>query len=171
MASNQLSDFTSYIEKLCRDHVDIRHSDRKQHFVELNNDQQMQDAKGLYHPIVTLDKLTVNYIGQEDATNKSRYVEMMFLDSTSQKGDFNAIQLIKNKMERVAEDFLKKMKVDRKNRKKFPFLRNLSITDAELNFVENGPMGLYGALLSFVFELPFDETLEDGRFVSLTPES
>jgi hypothetical protein len=76
-----------------------------------------------------------------------------------------AIQEKKNLMERIAEDFLKKIKVDKRDRKAFPFLKNLSLSDIELNFVENPGFNVYGALLSFNFELGFDETLESGRFM------
>lgn len=163
MQSNFLDDFTAYIEQLCTKHVEIRHSETDTHFLQLNDDEQFHDMKSLTFPIVTLDKLTVSYTGQEDATRKSRYCELMFLDSAG-AGDFVAIQDAKNRMERVAEDFIKKMKADRKNRIQYPFLRTLVLSGIEFNFVENKAHGLYGGLLSFDFELPFVEDLEAGRF-------
>ena len=51
------------------------------------------------------------------------------------------------------------------------FLRNLAISDIELNFVEIAALDLYGALLSFNFELSFDEVLDRDRFTDLTSES
>lgn len=166
--NNQLSDFTAYIDSLCRKHVEILHSDDDRHFIELNDEQQLSDSKTLLYPLVTLDKLTVSYTGGEDFMNKNRYVEMMFLDSIRNSKDFVEIQLAKNAMERIAEDFLRKIKKDKRSRAKYPFLKNLSLSDIELNFVENSSLNVYGALLSFNFELGFVEELEDGRF---TPDS
>ncbi|MDD3194410.1 MAG: hypothetical protein PHU68_01240 [Paludibacter sp.] len=163
-SNNQLFDFTSYIESLCKYHIDINHTEDNKHFVELNEEQQLVDSKTLCYPLVTIDKLTVHYTGGDDFMNKSRYVELMFLNSTADAHDFKRIQEIKNGMERVAEDFLRKIKKDKRNRKIYPFLRNLSLSDVELDFVENSALRVYGALLSFNFELAFDETLEPGRF-------
>ncbi len=170
MASNQLSDFSAYIENLCKTHVDVLHSDDNKHFLELNDNQQLTDQKVLCYPLVTLEKLTVTYPGGEDFMNKNRYVEMMFLASAG-KADFVKIQQQKNNMERIAEDYLKRIKLDKRDRKKYPFLRNLAISDIELNFVEIAALDLYGALLSFNFELSFDEVLDRDRFTDLTSES
>lgn len=163
MQSNSLDDFTSYIENLCRKHVVIKHTDEDCHFIQLNDDQQFQDLKSMTFPIVSLDKLTISYTGSEDSTRKSRYCELMFLESAS-AGDFSEIQIVKNRMERVAEDFVKKMKADRKQRALYPFLKTLVLSGIEFNFVENKADGLYGGLLSFNFDLPFIEALEPGRF-------
>ena len=167
MANNQLSDFTEYTENLCVKHVDILHvvdDEDHKHFIELNDEQQLQDAKSFCYPLVTMDKLTISYNGQQDSTLKNRYVEIMFLDSVSDTGDFKRIQQVKNSMERVAEDFIMKMKTDRKDRVAYSFLKCLVLSNIELNFVENKAINLYGVLLSFNFELPFVETLEAGRF-------
>lgn len=166
--NNLLADFTDYIESLCATHVDIKHvkgDEDNQHFIELNIDQQLQDSKHICYPLVCMEKLTISYTGLEDSTNKNRYCEIMFLDSVSDTTDFVSIQNVKNAMERVAEDFIKKFKADRKNRSKYPFLKRLVLSNMELNPIENKSITLYGWLLSFNFELPFNETLESGRFV------
>ncbi len=163
MQSNTLDDFTQYVENLCRKHVEIKHSDDDCHFLQLNDDQQFQELKNITFPMVTLDKLTVSYTGSEDSTRKSRYCELMFLDKAG-AGDFVEIQEVKNRMERVAEDFVKKMKADRKQRTLYPFLKTLVLSGVEFNFVENKAHGLYGGLLSFNFDLPFVDQLEAGRF-------
>ena len=165
MGNNLLDQFTAYVETLCKQHVDIRHTEYERRFVELNSDEQLSKSKDQLFPFVALDKLTINYSGQEDATRKSRYVELLFLDR-AEAGDFAGIQAVKNKMERVAEDFIRKMKADRKKRNEFPFLRTLQLSGIEFNFIENKMIGVYGGLLSFNFELPFVEDLPAGRFVN-----
>ena len=162
---NLLANFTDYIKSLCASHVEILHTSSRKHFIELNDDEQLQNSKSLCYPLVALEKLSVFYNGQEDSALKNRHIEMMFLQTVKDAGDFTKIQEVKNAMERIAEDFIKKMKVDRKNRKIYPFLKNMVLSNIELNFVENKGMNLYGALISFDFELKFDETLEVGRFV------
>ena len=166
--SNQLSDFTGYIENLCVSHVVIKHvkdDEDHQHFIELNDDQKIHDLKHICFPFVAMDKLTINYTGQNDGMNKNRYVELMFLDKVSDPGDYAGIQTAKNAMERIAEDFIKKFKVDRKDRATNPFLKCLVLSNISVDLVENKAESTYGALLSFNFELPFNETLETGRFI------
>jgi len=166
--NNLLAAFTAYIETLCTSHVEIKHvkdDEDSRHFIELNTDQQMHSLKNICYPLVCMEKLTISYTGPEDSTNKNRYCELMFLESVSDTTDFDTIQKMTNKMERIAEDFIKKFKVDRKNRAAYPFLKRLVISNIELNPIENKSISLYGWLLSFNFELPFIETLEPGRFV------
>ena len=164
--ADYLSDFTNYIESLCRKHVDVKHNpEGEQHFVELSTDKMMQSLRSLYYPFVTLDKLTVSYPWTDDNRRKRRYLEMMFLDNVSDAGDFNRIQEVKNNMEKIAEEFLLKIDEDRKDRKTYPFLRGLVMDGVEINYVENESATLYGVLLSAQYELPFQGCLPTGRFV------
>lgn len=165
MSNNQLSDFTLYMESLCKKHIDILHSDDQKHFVELNKAQQLTESKLFVYPLVTIDKLTVNYQNAEDFMTKNQHVEIMFLESVSDPADYAGIQQALNKMERITEDFIRKMKIDKRDRQAYPYLRNLALSDIELNFVENSSLGVYGTLLSMNFELPFVEVLDQGRFI------
>jgi hypothetical protein len=165
MSNNNLSDFTSYIESLCEKHVDILHGDDK-HFVDLSDEKQLNDQKTLCYPLVTMEKLTVSYEGAEDFMTKNRYIEMMFLDSVSDAFDFVSIQEAKVLMETIAEDFIKKIKADKKKRNLYPFLKNLTLSDINLDYVEISARNVYGVLLSFFYELGFDETLDTSKFSS-----
>lgn len=165
MQSNSLNQFTEYVKSLCIQHVDIKHTDDDQHFIELNSDKQLQQSKNQLYPLVALDKLTISYGGQNDATTKSRIVDLLFLDKSKSAGDYVEIQLIKNNMERIAEEFVIKMKIDSRDRKKHQFLRNLVIGSIEINLIDNEQINLHGALLSFIFEVPFSEVIAPGRFI------
>ncbi|GAB6122280.1 hypothetical protein [Dysgonomonas termitidis] len=159
---NLLDDFTEYIENLCRKHVLIKHSAEKKHFVRLDNDELLQEGKAnIYYPVVTMEKLTVSYTSQPDNFRKSRHVELMFLDHIRDAGDFNNIENVWTKMEAVAEDFIKKIRVDKRN---LPFLKSLVMDNAELDYVENIKAHLWGVLLSFDINLPFDNCLDPDRF-------
>lgn len=164
MSDNTLDQFTGYIESLCTKHVDILHTEEDPRFIELNSEKQMARSKSQLYPLVTLDKLTISYTGDEDATRKNRMVEMLFLELISDPNDDVAISDAKNKMESVAEDFIRKMKIDKKNRAVYPFLKTLKVSDMTIDYAENEDKGLYGVLLSFSFELPFIMQLADGRF-------
>lgn len=160
-----LTDFTDYIESLCVKHVDVKHNHNgEQHFVELSTDKMMQELKTLYYPFVTLDKLTITYPWHDDNRRKRRYIEMMFLDTVADAGDFARIKEVKSNMERIAEEFLLKIDKDRKDRKGFSFLRGLVMDGVELNYVENESVSMYGVLLSAQYELPYPGCLPAGRF-------
>lgn len=177
--ANLLDDFTQYIENLCKKHTEILHNpeEEKNHFVELSSDHMMTNLKSLLFPFITIDKVSITYTGLEDGISKNRYVEMMFLDSLSSErekllkinpddktSDFVIIQNIKNRMERIAEEFIMKMKLDRKDRSKYPFLVKLSLNNFEINYLENVVVKSYGVLLSFDFSLPFTGCIQPGRF-------
>ena len=160
---NLLDDFTSYISLLCEKHVDIKHSEEESHFIQLHSDSQLK-SKNQSYPVVTLDKLEITYMGVEDSIRKQRYVEIMFVDKLPSNSSNDEIQEAKNKMERISEDFIRKIKLDRKNRVAYPFLKTLKINEIRLNFVENAEINVHGTLLAFNFDLPFIDQLEDGRF-------
>lgn len=162
--NNDLTAFTNYIESLCEKHTSINHTEEKKHFLELGNDQQLQEGKKIYYPVVTMEQLTTSYSDLTDSVSKKRNIELMFLDHVKDAGDFNNINAIWNNMEGIAEDFLRKIKVDRRNRDTYPFLNKLKLNSAELDLVENVSTHLWGVLLSFELELPFSECIEDGRF-------
>lgn len=161
---NDLTDFTSYIESLCEKHTAVNHTEKKKHFLELGNDQQLQEGKKLYYPIVTMEKLTNSYTDQPDNIRKKRNIELMFLDHVQDAGNFNDINSIWNNMEWIAEDFLRKIKEDRRDKNTYPFLQKLRLNSAELDLVENVSTHLWGVLLSFELDIPFSECIEVGRF-------
>lgn len=162
---NLLDDFAAYIQGLCAKHVDIKHTEEESHFVVLHSDSQLQ-GKNQTYPLVTLDKLEISYTGPEDATRKMRLIEMMFLKKTANNAEASEILAVKTEMERVAEDFIKKIKKDKKNRAVYPFLKTLKLDEIRLNYIENNSINLFGALLSFNYDLPFSYELEDGRFTN-----
>ena len=163
MQDNSLNQFTAYIELLCAQHVEIQHTEDEHHFIELNDEKQLAANKNQVYPLVAIDKLTISYNGFNDAMSKNRLCDILFLGK-SPAGDYVHVQETKNKMERVAEDFVVRMKVDSRNRTKYPFLRNLVIGSIEINQIDHEGNNLHGALLSFSYELPFIEKVPDGRF-------
>ncbi len=165
MASDTLQQFTDYLKLLCTKHIDIQHQEYEPRFIELNDDKQLQQSKTQLYPMVALDKLTVSYNGTTDALRKSRIVDLLFLDKSKTVGDYAEIQTIKNRMERIAEEFVVKIKIDSRDRIHYSFLRNLVIGSIELNLIDNEQINLHGVLLSFSFELPFVEHIASGRFI------
>ena len=163
MPDNSLTQFTAYVEMLCAKHVDIHHTPEEPHFIELNDEKQLAAGKNQVYPLVALDKLTINYSGSNDGMLKSRVCDILFLDKAP-AGDYVEVQRIKNKMELIAEEFVVKMKQDSRDRAKYPYLRNLVVGSIEINHVDNEGINLHGALLSFSYELPFPETISEGRF-------
>lgn len=162
--NNTISSFSKYLEDLSRMHKDIRHSDEKTHFIRLCRDEQITSRKNIYTPVVSIDKLSVGYKGSEDSVRKNRTVELLFLDNVSNASDFNAISDTWDRMEKIADDFLLKMKMDRENRNDYPFLRNFSIDGAELEYLE--AVGtLWGVLLSFELPIPFSECLDPDTYL------
>ncbi|MDH6355477.1 hypothetical protein M2132_001820 [Dysgonomonas sp. PH5-45] len=162
---NLLDQFTGYIESLCAKHTSIRHSPSKKHFVRLDNDELLQEGKSnIFYPVVVMEKLTITYSGLEDSFRKSRHIELLFLDHVRDAGNFGNIESIFTNMESIAEDFLKKIRIDKRDTSNYPFLKSLVISNAEIEYVENIHTHLWGVLLAFDMELPFNNCIAAGRF-------
>lgn len=160
-----LIDFTLYIEDLCKSHTLIKHRPTEKHFVRLAKDELLQETRALvFYPVVTMESLTNSYTSLEDSFRKSRHLELMFLDHVGDIGDFDSIEKVWDDMESIAEDFIRKIRVDKRDRKKYPFLQSLNMTSVELDRVENVQTHLWGVLLSFDLDLPFDNCIDAGRF-------
>lgn len=165
MENDVLKDFAAYVEYFCSIHKRIAHSEKKKHFVRLDSQELPQSINAtLYYPVVTLEKLTATYSDLEDNPHKSRYIEMLFLDTVPDSGNFKRIEDVQSAMERIAESFIfktKKMKRD----SKFPGLRNLRLTNVEIDYVSNVATLLWGVLLSFDLETPVLECVNEDDFI------
>lgn len=162
---NLIDDLTLYFEGLCRKHSLILHSDTRKHFVRLDKEEQLNAGKTVHYPVVSMESLTSNYPMHEDSLTKGRHIEMMFLDNVSGSGEFVKIETAKAKMESIAEDFLRRIRIDRKNRTAYPVLKSMVMSEVELDYVEGIATSLYGVLLSFNISMPFKECIDAGRFV------
>lgn len=164
MPDNNIIGLTEYIARLCASHVEIQHKPEEPHFIELNDEKQLTSDKNQIYPLVALDLITIIYTGQNDSMNKSRLIDLLFLEKVP-AGDFAAIQATKNKMEHIAEEFVIKMKKDSRDRKTYPFLKNLVMGSIEINTIEHKGINLHGAIMSCSYELPFVEYIAEGRFL------
>lgn len=158
LKNNTISSFSKYLENLCRQHKDILHSDENKHFIRLCANEQLSARKTICLPLVSLDKLTVSYKGDADNVKKNRLVEILFLDNVNDAGDFEKISDTWDRMEKLADDFLLKIKEDSKDRDNYPFLRNFSIGGAELEYLENVGT-LWGVILSIEILISFGECI------------
>jgi hypothetical protein len=164
MENNLLEDFTEYVEYFCRIHKKIAHSPEKKHFVRLDHEELSQSINNrLFYPAVTLEKLTASYTGIEDSPVKNRHIEMLFLDKVKDAGDFKLIEEVQSRMESLAESFIFKTRKMRRN-PNFPVLRNLRLTDIEIDYVSNIATLLWGVLLSFDLEMPISECVNEDDF-------
>lgn len=162
--NNTISSFNQYLEELCSQHKDVLHTPEKRHFIRLCAEEQLSARKTICLPVIALDKLTVSYKGQEDSVKKHRFVELLFLDNVSDAGDFNQICNVWDRMEKIADDFLLKMKEDRKDKTNYPFLKNFSIDGAELEYLENVGT-LWGVILSIEIPVPFIECIDRNLYL------
>jgi len=165
MENDVLKDFTDYVEYFCTIHKRIAHSASRKHFVRLDNQELPQSMNtNLYFPVVTLEKLTASYSDLADSPQKSRYIEMLFLDKVPDSGDFKKIEEVQSQMETLAESFIFKTKQMSRN-SAFRGLRNLRLTNIEINYVSNIATFLRGVLLSFDLETPILECINVDDFI------
>ena len=165
MGNNVLKDFADYVEYFCRIHTKIMHRDDRKHFVRLDNQELQQSINAnLYYPVVTLEKLTAGYSDVADSPQKTRHIEMLFLDSVSDAGNPKEIENVQSRMENIAESFIFKTQKMRRN-SKFETLRNLKMSNIELDYVSNIATLLWGVLLSFDVEIPISNCIDENDFM------
>ena len=165
MENNVLKDFSDYVEYFCRIHKKIGHTPEQKHFVRLDHQELKQSINAnLYFPVVTLENLTASYSDITDNPQKIRHTEMLFLDKVSDSGNFKKIESAQSQMESIAESFVFKTKKMKRN-PDFPVLRNLRLSNVEIDYVSNIATLLWGVLLSFDLETPILECINEDDFI------
>jgi hypothetical protein len=107
------TDIEQYFDALCRQHVEIRHSDTDKHFARLDVEEIITGIKTtLRYPYVALDKLEHDFSTPGGPITKRRQVAFTVVDEYRVEGDYDVINDTYSKCESIADDFLNRIAAD-----------------------------------------------------------
>ncbi|MDJ1472828.1 hypothetical protein [Xanthocytophaga flava] len=151
------SEYTNYFRALCEKHKDLQHSDQEQHFARIVlsvdelghsnlDDFLMNENSGLVSPFMILASAENVYEDDKSDNIKKHFAGMFWLLTTSEQ-EFNAEEEAYDRMEKLAEQFLSRMKLNFSDR-----INNRMYSLQESTISKVGRIGLYlGVRVGFQF--------------------
>lgn len=154
-----ISELRDYIEKLCRTHVSIRHSDNECHFVDLNNDcRNTALSDRMRYPGVFFE--SSGYTLRGSGANITRYanVSIEVWKHVTDTADYEQIEEALDSCGDILTDFFSKMTIDRRERS-LRFLLGITLDGVQVQDVENMQNALYGVRATL--QVPESQCLAD----------
>ncbi|MDJ1480292.1 hypothetical protein QNI16_07335 [Cytophagaceae bacterium YF14B1] len=159
------SEYTNYFRTLCEKHKDLQHSDQEQHFARIVlsvdelgqsnlDDFLMNENSGLFSPFMILASAENVYEDNQSDNIKKHFAGMFWLLTTSDQ-EFDKEEEAYENMEKLAEQFLSRMKQDFSVR-----MNNRFYTLQETTISKVGRIGLYlGVRVGFQFYTTANQAL------------
>ena len=137
-----------YFEDLAWRHRDIGHTENSEHFCAIGDESQVHADTILEYPCVLYgEDAEEEFIGNAENLRRPYRIVLLFLDHVIDTSDFCMIEETEMKMDRIAEDFIRKFWKDKSY-----------MTDSAgfaISHIENKDASLFGAMLTFTVEIPF----------------
>lgn len=149
-----ISNFSEYLEDLCKRHVDVKHSPTAKHFVDSEAEKDTSEDTTLCYPAVILSKGSFAYSGSPDAYTKGYSYNLFVLEHITDTGDYEQIRTKRAFCSMILDELLQKIMEDKRARK-HPFLTMFSLSGIEGDDVENIDNALYGVMVELSIDIPF----------------
>lgn len=146
-----ITNFSQYIEDLCRRHIDVKHEVDGVHFVDSEGEKDTSLDNVLCYPAVILSKGSYHYTGDTVRYGKDYEYMLFVLDHVSDTGDYKQIQQKTEKCELIVDELFNQFIEDKRSRK-YPFLTGFVLSGIDVDPVENKDNSLYGYLAMFSLE-------------------
>lgn len=119
----------TYIEDMCKNHVDILHTAEEEHFFMIGLEEILTKIRSSVNfPAVFLADYDYSFTDDHsDNVLKNRSFALVFLDHCADSDDYDEIAAIYDRMEQVADDFINRMYQD-KNDRSHSFLKDLDLS-------------------------------------------
>ena len=144
-----LEELSSYIEELCREHVEVQHSDVECHYVDLNNDKkQTKLADELRYPGVMFSTGSYRFIGTGTSIQKYHACRLEVWKHVSDTGDYAEVESALLQSEEILNDFIARMSYDKQFRR-VGCLTGISFDGCVVQELENKSNALYGCFIEF----------------------
>lgn len=149
-------DFTDYLERLCREHVMLRHSDEERHFVNLNEDSKDTSlADELRYPAVFFETTgyTIGGVSQDDM-RKTHICHLEVFTHVADTADYAEVERALSDTEQIINDIFARMLRDRQRRRP-SWLVGLSLDGIDVVPLQNDKNALYGWMAEVKLQVPF----------------
>lgn len=146
-----ITNFSQYLEDLCRRHVDIRHGVDGVHFIDSEDEKNTSLDSVLCYPAVILSKGSYHYTGDAVHYGKEHEYMLFVVDHVDDTGDYDQIRQKMNKCELIVDELFNQI-IEDKRLRKYPFLIGFILPGTDVDPIENKDNSLYGLLAMFSFE-------------------
>jgi hypothetical protein len=166
----EFADLVSYFEKLAREHIEIRHSATEKHFYRFEVEELLTGmCTKIKYPALVLEGYDFNYQdSNSDNIIKRRNGAFMLLDHVPDPNNFNKIAEVTDKLEKIGDDILVKMRSDKASRL-VPVLRGFSLNESDGILLKVQQFGQYGIRFSFTLGSPVNCKVDESRWI-VSPE-
>lgn len=151
----EITNFSEYIEHLCRRHVDVRHeANGEKHFLCSTAEMETSLDSVLCYPAVILAQGSYHYDGSDGSYHKSYDYNLLVVDHISDTGDYTDIDNRTKVCERIIDELFAQIVIDKRDRK-YSFLASFSIQGIDVDPVKNIDLSLYGYSAPFNIDIPY----------------
>ena len=150
MSVTKFTDLVAYFDKLCRQNVDIAHSDEEPHFFRYELDDVLTSlSNDVNYKAFILESYDSSFSdANADNLLKNRSTAFMIIDHVADKTDMDAIHRAWDECEAIGDEFIVKMMADKKSRKE-PIIRTFDVNEVEVHTLANDSKGYYGVRYAF----------------------
>lgn len=114
--SIQFSALVEYFRKLASEHVDILHSEIEKHFYRFEIEELLSGIDNLNYPALIMEGYKFSFEDHKsDNPVKKKTGAFVLIDYIPDRGDYDRIHDVWDKMEVISDDILARIKADKRN--------------------------------------------------------
>lgn len=150
----KFSDIVGYFEKLAKEHVQIKHSEKEKHFYRLSFDEALTGLKEMNFPAMIIDRYGYRLQDQKsDNVIKDRELSFMLISKLEDPEDFDAMHTLWDSLEDISDDIVSKIKADKRNRN-VTAVMDFDLNSVEVDLVSNKLDSCYGVITTLTISSP-----------------
>lgn len=133
------SDLITYFENIARNHVLIQHTDAEKHFFRMELDELLGgfNIPSARFPFLVLEGYAYDYTdNRSDNVLKKREGAFVLMDYVKDVTDYDAVHVVWDKMEKIADDILARIRADKRN-PKTPVIRDFNLENVQVSLILN----------------------------------
>jgi hypothetical protein len=166
--NNNFSELVAYFNNIASLHVAIRHTDAEKHFFRFEIDEVLAgiNRTDVAYPMLILEGYSYDYTdNRSDNLLKNREGAFVLLDHVADVSDYGAIHETWDKLEKIADDILLKIKSDKYN-PAAPVVRNFDFSSVKANLIMNEIGSSVGIRITFTISAPMPTDVNTENWLS-----
>ena len=114
----KFADLVSYFEGLATNHQALMHREDEKHFFRFELEEFMTGMKSrIHYPALILEGYDFNFVDQfSDNVHKEIHTAFLLIDKVSDKGDFEAIHALWDRLEEIGDEITVRILHDKRER-------------------------------------------------------
>lgn len=162
------SDLINYFESLARRHVLIQHTDTEKHFFRMELDELLGgfNRTDTVFPFLVLEGYSIDFTDNlSDNVFKNREGAFILMDKVSNPTDYDALHEVWDKLESIVDDFLAKIKADKRN-PATPVIRNFDLSSIHVSLILNDINNSAGLRVRYQLSSPSPMEVNPAKWIN-----